>query len=108
MSDDDKVPLEELIAIEQVAEELWRKATDRTEIGRKGLPVLKKQAWRNRARKEVTIWRKKVSQPLRESSQTRANIDRVFHTADVESGSAHVLECGSATRDYPMESCGTI
>jgi hypothetical protein len=63
MCDDDEVPLEELITIEQVAEELWCKATDGTEMGWKSLSVLKKQAWRNRARMAVTIWRKKVGQP---------------------------------------------
>jgi hypothetical protein len=63
MRDDDQVPLEELITIEQLAEELWCKATSSAEIGWKTLSVLKKQAWRNRARMEVTIWRKKVGQP---------------------------------------------
>jgi hypothetical protein len=32
-------------------------------MGWKTLSVLKKQAWRNRARMGVTIWRKKVGQP---------------------------------------------
>jgi hypothetical protein len=60
MRDDEQVPLDELITIERLAEELWCKATSSTEMGWKTLSVLKKQAWRNRARIEVTIWRKKV------------------------------------------------
>ena len=38
--DDDEVPLEELITIQQLAEELWCKATSSTEMGWKTLPVL--------------------------------------------------------------------
>ena len=63
MRDDDELPLEDEIAIERVAEELWCEATGGAEMGWKSLSVLKKQAWRNRARMEVTIWRKKVGQP---------------------------------------------
>ena len=62
----------------------------------------------NRARTEVAIRRKMAGQPsLRESSRARANFSRVFHMLDVESGGARALECGGATRCYPMESCGT-
>jgi hypothetical protein len=63
MRDDDEVPLEDMIAIEQVAEELWRNATKRSDMEWQALSVLAKQAWRNRARMEVTIWRRKVGQP---------------------------------------------
>jgi hypothetical protein len=38
MRDDDAVPHEDEIAIEQVAEELWCKATGGTEMGWKNLP----------------------------------------------------------------------
>jgi hypothetical protein len=63
MRDDDEVPLEDEIAIEQVAKELWQETTKGTDKGWRGLSVLAKQAWRNRARMEVTILRKKVGQP---------------------------------------------
>jgi hypothetical protein len=63
MRDDDELPLEDEMTIEGFAEGLWCKATGGTEMGWKSLSVLKKQAWRNRARMEVTIWRKKVGQP---------------------------------------------
>jgi hypothetical protein len=63
MQDDGEVPLEDMIAMEQVAKELWQRTTGGTEMGWKSLSVLAKQAWRNRARMEVTIWRKRVGQP---------------------------------------------
>jgi hypothetical protein len=36
---------------------------DDDEVPWQALSVLAKQAWRNRARMEVTIWRKSVGQP---------------------------------------------
>jgi hypothetical protein len=63
MRDEDEVPLEDMIAIEQVAEELWRQATKGSNMEWQALSVLAKQAWRNRAQVEVTIWRRKVGQP---------------------------------------------
>jgi hypothetical protein len=63
MQDDGEVPFEDMIAMEQVAKELWQRTTGGTEMGWTSLSVLAKQAWRNRARMEVTIWRKKVGQP---------------------------------------------
>ena len=47
MRDDDEVPLEDMIAIEQVAEELWREATKGSDMEWQALSVLAKQAWRN-------------------------------------------------------------
>jgi hypothetical protein len=55
---DDEVSLEDLIAIERVAQKLWEQATKGTATGWESLSVLAKQAWRSRARMEVTIWRK--------------------------------------------------
>jgi len=63
MQDNDEVPLEDMIAIEQVAEELWRQSTKGSDMDWQALSVLAKQAWRNRARMEVTIWRGRVGQP---------------------------------------------
>ena len=63
MKDDGEFPLEDLIAMEQVAKELWQKTTNGTDGGWQALSVLAKQAWRNRARMEVTIWRQRVGQP---------------------------------------------
>jgi hypothetical protein len=63
MQDAGDVSLEDLIAMEQVARELWRKATDGTDQVWRTLPLLARQAWRNRARMEVTIWRQWVGQP---------------------------------------------
>ena len=63
MRHDGEIPLEDLIAMEQVAKELWQKTTNGTDAGWQGLSVLAKQAWRNRARMEVTIWRQRVGQP---------------------------------------------
>ena len=60
---DDDVSLDDLIALERVAQELWEKATKGTHTEWGSLSVLAKQAWRNRARMEVTIWRKSVGQP---------------------------------------------
>jgi hypothetical protein len=62
MADDD-VFLEDLIAIEQVARKLWEQGTKGTATEWEALSVLAKQAWRNRARMEVTIWRKSVGRP---------------------------------------------
>lgn len=59
MRDDGEVPLENMIAMEQVAKELWQKTTNGTDQGWQALSVLAKQAWRNRARMEVTIWRRR-------------------------------------------------
>jgi hypothetical protein len=61
--DDGDVSLDDMITIEQVAKELWQKGTKRTDADWEALSVLAKQSWRHRARMEVTIWRKKVSQP---------------------------------------------
>ena len=63
MRDDDEVPMDDMMSIERVAQELWHKATNGTEAEWRSLSVLAKQAWRNRARMEVTIWRKSVGQP---------------------------------------------
>ena len=63
MQDDGEVPLEDMIAAEQVAKELWQKKSKGTDQGWQALSVLAKQGWRNRARMEVTIWRNKVGQP---------------------------------------------
>jgi len=63
MRDDDEVPLEDLIAIERVAEELWQKATKGTDLEWQALSVAAKKTWRNLAKMEVTIWRKSVGQP---------------------------------------------
>ena len=60
---DDEVSLEDLIAIERVAQKLWEQATKGTATEWESLSVLAKQAWRNRARMEVTIWRKSVGAP---------------------------------------------
>ncbi len=63
MRDDGEVPLEDMIAMEQVAKKLWQQATNGTDQGWQALSPLAKQAWRNRARMEVAIWRQKVGQP---------------------------------------------
>ncbi|MGC1408734.1 MAG: hypothetical protein WA864_07305 [Acetobacteraceae bacterium] len=60
---DDEVSLEDLVAIERVAQELWQQATNGTTTDWEALSVLAKQAWRSRARMEVTIWRKSVGCP---------------------------------------------
>ena len=60
---DDEVSMEDLIAIERVAQKLWRQKTNGTSTEWEALSVLAKQAWRNRARMEVTIWRKSVGRP---------------------------------------------
>ncbi len=60
---DDDVSLEDLIAIERVAQELWERATKGTPTEWQAMSVLAKQAWRSRARMEVTIWRKSVGEP---------------------------------------------
>jgi hypothetical protein len=52
-----------LVAIERVAWKLWEQATSGTVTDWESLSVLAKQAWRNRARMEVTIWRKSVGYP---------------------------------------------
>jgi hypothetical protein len=57
------VSLDDLIAIERVAQKLWEQATKGTAMQWEALSVLAKQAWRNRARMEVTIWRKTVGLP---------------------------------------------
>jgi hypothetical protein len=53
MRDDGEVHLEDMIAMEQVAQKLWQQATNGTDQGLQALSVLAKQAWRNRARMEV-------------------------------------------------------
>jgi hypothetical protein len=63
MQNDGEIPLEDLIAMEQVARDLWQKTTSGTDEAWVALSVLAKQAWRNRARMEVTIWRQRVGQP---------------------------------------------
>jgi hypothetical protein len=60
---DDDVSLEDLIAIERIAQELWERATKGTPLEWQSMSVLAKQAWRSRARMEVTIWRKSVGEP---------------------------------------------
>jgi hypothetical protein len=60
---DDEVSMEDLIAIERVAQKLWEEATKGTTTQWEALSVLAKQAWRNRARMQVTIWRKSVGAP---------------------------------------------
>jgi hypothetical protein len=60
---DDEVSLEDLVAIERVAHKLWEQATNGTDTDWESLSVLAKQAWRNHARMEVTIWRKSVGNP---------------------------------------------
>ena len=59
----DDVSLDDLIAIERVAMELWQKANKGSFTDWQSLSVLAKQAWRSRARMEVTIWRKSVGTP---------------------------------------------
>lgn len=63
MQNDGEIPLEDLIAMEQVARELWRKNTNGTDEGWRTLPLLARQAWRNRAQIEVAFWRQTVGQP---------------------------------------------
>jgi hypothetical protein len=60
---DDIVSLEDMLAIERVAQELWEQATKRSPAEWQSLSVLAKQAWRNRAQIEVTFWRKSVGAP---------------------------------------------
>ena len=60
---DDEVSMEDLIAIERVAQKLWEETTKGTTTQWEALSVLAKQAWRNRARMEVTIWSKSVGAP---------------------------------------------
>jgi hypothetical protein len=60
---DDEVSMEDLIAIEQIARKLWEQATKGTTMEWEALSVLAKQAWRNRAGIEVTIWRKSGGRP---------------------------------------------
>ena len=62
MADDD-VSLDDLIAIERVAQELWAQANKSTPDQWRSLSILARQAWRNRARLEVTIGRKTVGLP---------------------------------------------
>jgi hypothetical protein len=63
MHEAEDVSLEDEIAIEKLAEELWCRWTNGTVAGWQALSVLGKQAWRSRARIEVTIWRKEVGTP---------------------------------------------
>jgi hypothetical protein len=63
MRDDSEVPPEDMIAIEQVAKELWQKTSKGADMGWEALSVIAKQRWRNHARMEVTIWRQSVGQP---------------------------------------------
>jgi hypothetical protein len=60
---DDIVSLEDMLAIERVAQELWGQATKASPTEWQSLSVLAKQAWRNRAQIEVTFWRKSVGAP---------------------------------------------
>ena len=60
---EDEVSLEDLIAVERVAQKLWEQATEGTAMQWETLSILAKQAWRSRARMEVTIWRKSVGTP---------------------------------------------
>jgi hypothetical protein len=61
--DDRDVSLDDMIAIEQVAKELWQKGTKRTDADWEALSVLAKQPWRHRAQMDVKIWPKKVGRP---------------------------------------------
>jgi hypothetical protein len=63
MRDHENVPLEDEIAIEQLAEELWHKETDGTVASWEEPSILAKQAWRNRTRMEVAIWSKEIGTP---------------------------------------------
>jgi hypothetical protein len=60
---DDEFSLEDMIAIERVARELWERATKGAPTEWQSLSVLAKQAWQNRARIAVTVWRKSVGDP---------------------------------------------
>jgi len=60
---DDDVSLDDLIAIERVAQELWAQSTKGTPDQWQSVSVLAKRAWRRRAQVEVMIWRKTVGLP---------------------------------------------
>ena len=62
MADDD-VSLDDLIAIERVAQELWAQANKSTPDQWRSLSILARRAWRRRAQVEVMIWRKTVVLP---------------------------------------------
>jgi hypothetical protein len=62
MADDD-VSLDDLIAIERVAQELWAQSTKGTPDQWQSVSDLAKRAWRRRAQVEVMIWRKTVGLP---------------------------------------------
>jgi hypothetical protein len=55
--------LEDMIAIESVAQQLWEQATKGSSAEWQSLSVLAKQAWRNRAQIAVTFWRRSVGAP---------------------------------------------
>ena len=76
MRDESKVPLEDMIAMELVAQNLWQQATNGSDQGWQALSVLAKQAWRNRARMEVTIWRRTSVSHMRHIEQ-QISVERV-------------------------------
>jgi hypothetical protein len=63
MQDDGVIPFEDLVAIAQVARDLWQTETNGTNEDWSALPLLAKQGWRNRARREIAIWRQREDQP---------------------------------------------
>ena len=73
---DGEVHLEDVIAMEQVAQKLWQQTTNGTDQGWQALSVLAKQAWRNRARMEVTIRRRKSVSHMRQIEQ-QVSVERV-------------------------------
>jgi hypothetical protein len=60
---EDNVSLEDMIAIERVAQQLWEQAIKGSPAEWQSLSVLAKQAWRNRAQIAVTFWRRSVGAP---------------------------------------------
>jgi hypothetical protein len=63
MKDEGVVSLEDIIAAEQIAEELWRKATGGTNTAWRALPESVKASWRAQAMADITTWRRSVGDP---------------------------------------------
>ena len=63
MKEDSAVSLEDIIAAEQIAEELWRKATGGTNTAWRALPEPVRASWRAKAMADVTSWRRSVGDP---------------------------------------------
>jgi hypothetical protein len=63
MDDDEVVSLDDIIASEQVAEEMWQKATGGSEAAWRALPEAVKASWRAKAMADVASWRRSVGQP---------------------------------------------